>query len=66
MISDRDVEALRQLKDDMPGGAESQDWTTKIDLVIETLMAKVYKKCTTDGDKEIIQKVFKNKTPLED
>ena len=66
LISDGDVEALRQLKNDMPEEAGSQDWTTKMDLVIETLMAKVYQQCTTEADKEIIQKVFKNKTPLED
>jgi hypothetical protein len=50
----------------MPGEPESQDWTTKIDMIIETLMSKVYEKCNQDGDKEIIQDVFKNKNGPED
>ena len=46
--------------------AESQDWTSKIDFAIETLMGKVFNKCSKNEDKEIINKLFKCKTHLEE
>jgi hypothetical protein len=45
--------------------AQSQDWMSKFDRIIETLLTKAYVKCEVE-QKEIIQRLFMSKAHMEE